>query len=689
MKTSLSVLILFLLVGFNYAQNCVNLFEGADFGITGTNAQITALAVDASGNKWLGVGGLVLSHGLAKYNGSTWTTYTYSAINQNTIPSNRVNGIAFDGSGNIWVATLNGVGKLTGTNWTRYNTTSGLPANNTSCIAVDENGVVWVGTNSGVARYNGSWTTYTTSNGLPDNTINCIYAKGTEVWVGTNSGAAKFTGSAWLTFSSPQGLPNNNVNAIFIDATYNKWFGTLSGLAKFDNVNIDVYNAINSGLPQVNVKAIIQDNDENIWVSTSAGLTLFDGQNWTTYHKNNSGLPDNDINPLAYEIGNDKIWFGYSKLVGSDSNASLGNFYYIPSLGLNILASNGFTFCNGDSTVLSASAGFTEFNWNFSALNHTSPTVIFSQADTVMLAAGNTNNCFDYDTTVLNILLPYNNQQICLATVSNVSGKNLVIWEKIPNVGTAFFNVYRKEFLSLNYTLIGTVPFNDIGIFVDTASQPSIRSERYRISVIDTCGNESSMSDAHKTLKLALSAGIGNHPDLNVELYDGILTSNYQIWRGTDTSNMQLYLVRPITNLLYSDTGVLVGQHYLYQIRIDLESICAPSSGKEMGGPFSQSLSNIEDNGIIDPGSISQNSENIMLVNISPNPFSDKTTIYFMNKEELPNEVNIYNSIGQHVRKINDIHDNNIVIEKGNLSRGFYFLKISGTTSYWGKIIIQ
>jgi len=41
------------------------------------------------------------------------------------------------------------------------------------------------------------------------------------------------------------------------------------------------------------------------------------------------------------------------------------------------------------------------------------------------------------------------------------------------------------------------------------------------------------------------------------------------------------------------------------------------------------------------------------------------------------------------VRKINDIHDNNIVIEKGNLSRGFYFLKISGTTSYWGKIIIQ
>ena len=70
---------------------------------------VSAIAIDSTGNKWLGtIGG----GGVSKFDGTTWTTYTTA----NGLASNTVRAIATDSAGNKWFSTDAGVSKLgTGT----------------------------------------------------------------------------------------------------------------------------------------------------------------------------------------------------------------------------------------------------------------------------------------------------------------------------------------------------------------------------------------------------------------------------------------------------------------------------------------------------------------------------------------------------------------------------------------------
>ena len=65
----------------------------------------SSLAIDGSGNKWIGTDG----GGLAKYDGTNWTVYNTS---NSGLPDNRVHSIAIDGSGNKWIGTIRWVSKI-------------------------------------------------------------------------------------------------------------------------------------------------------------------------------------------------------------------------------------------------------------------------------------------------------------------------------------------------------------------------------------------------------------------------------------------------------------------------------------------------------------------------------------------------------------------------------------------------
>ncbi len=82
------------------------------------------LSIDANGNKWIGTYG----GGLAKFDGTTWTTYNTA---NSGLPNNYVRAIAIDANGNKWIGTYGGgLAKFDGTTWTTYNTAnSGLPYN--------------------------------------------------------------------------------------------------------------------------------------------------------------------------------------------------------------------------------------------------------------------------------------------------------------------------------------------------------------------------------------------------------------------------------------------------------------------------------------------------------------------------------------------------------------------------------
>jgi 4-amino-4-deoxy-L-arabinose transferase-like glycosyltransferase len=60
-----------------------------------------------------------------------------------------------------------------------------------------------------------------------------------------------------------------------------------------------VYNTNNSGLMDDNVLSLAQDSAGNLWFGTGTGISRFDGSAWTSYHSADLGLPDDTVISLA------------------------------------------------------------------------------------------------------------------------------------------------------------------------------------------------------------------------------------------------------------------------------------------------------------------------------------------------------------------------------------------------------
>ncbi|MCW5906673.1 MAG: hypothetical protein KIS94_02355 [Chitinophagales bacterium] len=126
------------------------------------NVDVNAIAIDAQGNKWCATW-----KGVAKFNGSSWTSFDTSNSN---LASNVVNSVAVIGS-EIWFATSKGVSIFNGISWTTYNTAnSGLINDDVTTITADKHGNKWLGTGNGISKFNGvNWVTYDTAlTGFPN-----------------------------------------------------------------------------------------------------------------------------------------------------------------------------------------------------------------------------------------------------------------------------------------------------------------------------------------------------------------------------------------------------------------------------------------------------------------------------------------------------------------------------------------
>jgi hypothetical protein len=91
----------------------------------------------------------------------------YDASNSG-LPDNNVWSIAIDDSGNKWIGTFGGLAKFDGATWTVYNdTNSGLPSSDITSIAIDGSGNKWIGTyDGGLAVFSGGNSAIKTNSGI-------------------------------------------------------------------------------------------------------------------------------------------------------------------------------------------------------------------------------------------------------------------------------------------------------------------------------------------------------------------------------------------------------------------------------------------------------------------------------------------------------------------------------------------
>jgi hypothetical protein len=98
-------------------------------------------------------------------------------------------------------------------------------------------------------------------------------------------------------------------------------------------------------------------------------------------------------------------------------------------------------------------------------------------------------------------------QEICLVTVDPSTGTNLLVWEKpIIQGGIASYNIYRETSQYGVFQLIANQPYSEESIYTDPIANPQIRSWRYKIAAVDTCGNISDLSPHHKNYSLSFKS---------------------------------------------------------------------------------------------------------------------------------------------------------------------------------------
>ncbi|WP_304201527.1 hybrid sensor histidine kinase/response regulator transcription factor [Flavobacterium alvei] len=119
-------------------------------------------------------------------------------------------------------------------------------------------------------------------------------------------------------YNDNNGLSYNSVRHIVQDKKGFLWFGTYSGLNRFDGYQFKTYLSSSPGKNKLNNDDItaleLDDASNNLWIGTRKGLTLFktDTQTFTTFlpQKNNpNSLPDEEIRSV-YVDKFKRVWVG-------------------------------------------------------------------------------------------------------------------------------------------------------------------------------------------------------------------------------------------------------------------------------------------------------------------------------------------------------------------------------------------
>ncbi len=144
--------------------------------------------------------------------------------------------------------------------------------------------------------------------------------------------------------------------------------------------------------------------------------------------------------------------------------------------------------------------------------------------------------------------------QICVVTVDSITTSNVVVWEKPVTSDISHYNIYREGSQAGQYMRIDSVLYSEDSEYNDLVASPMVRSWRYKISAVDNCGNESALSDYHKTIHATINLGLGGNINLLWDAYEGLTYTSISCWRNTDVNGFELLWTNPSTQFSFTDT---------------------------------------------------------------------------------------------------------------------------------------
>jgi len=318
------------------------------------NPAVLAIKPAAGGGLWLATGDGLLH---LDPDSGRMRSYRHDPADPGTLRDNRVNALALDGRGNLWIGTAAGLDRLApGASRFEHIDVDGvdLQRNTVLALSMGPRDTLWVGTAAGLEawrladgapfaqpqrrRIGGQ-------EGLGELRINALYHDGGgTLWVGTDMGGLKWLDPASGSFLSyrndradPHTLSDNQVTSMLVDRTGTLWVGTMfGGLSRTDLASggFARYGG-NEGLGRARVRAIAEEPGGAIWIGTTGdGLMRMARPGGPIERIGRRDAPGEVVSALAWQHG--RTWIGTpTGLVWRDGAGSYGHVALGTSPGAN------------------------------------------------------------------------------------------------------------------------------------------------------------------------------------------------------------------------------------------------------------------------------------------------------------------------------------------------------------------
>ena len=237
-------------------------------------------------------------NGIGSYQGGIWSEIELD------FAVSKPNAVACR-DGVIWAGGSRYVARYDGTTWTSWDTEATLGVSDfvrtVDDIAIAPDGSAWVVTGTSVARWAAdAWTVWEEGNGFDERYFMDAVAVDTAadgsytVHVMTSRGFLRFTADAWVVDDAF--LNGDDVIAVADGQVYVPAFQ--EGVTRYQGAtSTDI--GVAAGMSSDTVRGIAIDADGNPWFATSYGLTVFTSNGAQTYRVDNSELIDNETYSVA------------------------------------------------------------------------------------------------------------------------------------------------------------------------------------------------------------------------------------------------------------------------------------------------------------------------------------------------------------------------------------------------------
>ena len=374
----------------------------------------------------------------------------------------------------------------------------------------------------------------------------------------------------------------------------------------------------------------------------SATVNVSGGNGGYTYSWSNGGTASTDTGLAA-----DVYTVTVTDVSGCKDSASaavsnIGG----PAITIDSIIDGG---CGADlgSIYISVTGGSGDYTYLWSNSSAAQDLVGVSSGTYSVTVTDTTNSCIA--TVSAHIAgVPATDASICLVTVDSATGSNLVVWEKLQTQGVQSYNIYRESSQAGIYYLIGNVPVDSVSVFTDTLSNPLQQAYRYRISVVDSCGNESEKSQLHKTMHLTINEGLGGVINLIWDHYEGFGFLTYYIHRYTTSTGW--VEIDSIASTLTSRTDFSPPPANLsYRIVVKRPAGCDPNLSKVL--IYNSARSNVS-NRLWPTGILPQvpAAGNLTGFNVYPNPYTGTTVITYTLNDETDISLEVLNVLGKKIQ---------------------------------------